>query len=124
MNLTINSPTFPIGENLRELIQERVVRAIGRISSKIQDVTIVLTDVNGSRGGIDKHCRITVAMSNGVLTSDALDENVLSAVDQASRKVRRVIIKKLQRPRSVFRRGRVVEFPEFGNEPGSISLPQ
>ena len=50
-----DSDQWPVGE-WASLIQE----ALGRFDERIQRVQVMLVDVNGPRGGLDKECRLVI----------------------------------------------------------------
>jgi hypothetical protein len=50
-----HSENWPVGD-WASLIQE----ALGRFDEKIQRVQLVLVDVNGPKGGLDKECRLVI----------------------------------------------------------------
>lgn len=50
-----HSEHWPVGD-WASLIQE----ALGRFDEKIQRVQLVLVDVNGPKGGLDKECRLVI----------------------------------------------------------------
>jgi ribosome-associated translation inhibitor RaiA len=61
-----------------------------------------LGDVNGPRGGVDKHCRITVSGRRfGSSTLDELDGDAYAAVDLATGRIARAIRRQLQRVRQL-----------------------
>ncbi len=124
MKLTINSPGVIVNEILRNWIEERIDSALERFSEHIQDVSVILTDQNGPRGGEDKHCRVLVSLWSGVLTTEGRGENVMSAVDLAARRARRVVKKKLQRPRAVLQRNRLNSPDDWSGDPGAVAMQE
>jgi hypothetical protein len=48
----------PHAGDVRELAQARLSAALRRLSSRVPRVTVQLSDVNGPRGGVDKHCQL------------------------------------------------------------------
>lgn len=95
----------------RDFAERRLLFALSRFSNKIRDVTLVIRDQNGPRGGIDKHCRVTANLIGGPKlvineTSASLDEGVARAADRLGRAVARAI----ERSRS-FPRSRVTDNP-------------
>jgi len=47
---------------LSTYIQRRLGFALGRFDRRVERVLVRIEDVNGPKGGIDKHCRVVVVM--------------------------------------------------------------
>lgn len=110
MHISISGPEEIRSNGFQDSVANRLMRALTRFSRRIDRVDVAITDENGSRGGIDKHCRIRVQMS-GVkpFVASAKDESPWAAVSRAVERARRKVTTKLKRPRSQherFRRNR------------------
>lgn len=69
---------------LREWVDTRVRFVTRRMSHTISRVVIRLKDVNGPRGGVDKHCQIQLTTAGGqVLLSSSSGRQWQSAVEAA-----------------------------------------
>lgn len=82
----------------REWIERRLAFAFGRFTARIQQITLTFCDVNGTRGGLDKQCRIRVLLDSQpeviVEGKDATVEAVVACVvDRAARAVARSVAK-------------------------------
>lgn len=88
---------------------ERLLRSkLGRFSSRIMDAPVMITKLNRSDGRFDTRCRIQVRIRG--LTQIIVEEvgkDPYIAVDRAADKVRRAVVRKLDRARDS-RRGNVV----------------
>lgn len=62
MQLDIRGVKYELSSELMEFIERRLGFALGRFASRIDTVEVRLCDVNGPRGGVDKQCRIAVAL--------------------------------------------------------------
>ena len=62
MLIEIQSRNITLTQELKDLLRKRVEFAFDRFQHKIQKVRIRLSDVNGPKGGIDKHCQIHLAL--------------------------------------------------------------
>jgi hypothetical protein len=96
MQLSIIDQNDSMNQTTREFAERRLRFALSRFSNKIDLVTVVVRDVNGPRGGVDKFCRITVKMrrlANVRITSqDAAVEPCLArAADRVGRAVARAV---------------------------------
>lgn len=80
----------------RLLIERRLLFALARFELRIKQVDLVIHDENGPRGGIDKSCRISVALhqASDVVISDR-DSDIFKSIsrvaDRAARAVSRAI---------------------------------
>lgn len=98
MRMSIISPNIRLDDALRRTAERRLNIVLRRISDRIDHVSITLTDDNGLRGGVDKHCRVRGEVRGlGIVTTDARHENVLAAIEKALRRARRIILKRLKR---------------------------
>ncbi len=62
MNVQITDRKGLLGASLRKLAERRLEFALQRFASRIRSVRLVVDDINGPRGGIDKTCRVTVGI--------------------------------------------------------------
>jgi ribosome-associated translation inhibitor RaiA len=89
-----------MSEGLRSTIERRMAFALGRFGARIAGVTVWLSDVNGPRGGVDKRCRVQVALASGpaVRVEDA-DADLYAAIGRAAERVGRAVARDLARRR-------------------------
>ena len=101
MHISISGPDEIRNNEFQNSVVNRLVRSLDRFSRRIDRIEVAITDENGSRGGIDKHCRIRVQM-HGIepFVATAKDENPGAAVSRATTRARRKVMTKLKRPRS------------------------
>jgi hypothetical protein len=83
-------------DETRRFAERRVLFALSRFDSRIDEVFLVLADLNGPRGGVDKTCRITVRLQNHadvIVTSEAGDIKacLARAAGRAGRSIARLI---------------------------------
>lgn len=93
-----------LSQATREHVRRRLQFAIGRFAPRLSRVTVRVDDVNGPRGGVDKICRITVALptATAVVVEDA-DRDLYAAVDRAAERLGRAVERRLSRRREVVR---------------------
>jgi putative sigma-54 modulation protein len=96
MNLDVRGVKYELNEALLEHIERRLRFALGRFAGRIAGVSARLSDVNGPRGGIDKRCRIAVALiPRGVVRVEAAGDDPFAltarAAKRAGRGVRRAL---------------------------------
>ncbi len=95
----------PQGAKLRDLAERRIRFAIRRLSWLVPRAKVRLTDVNGPRGGIDKHCQIqleTATFGKVVISSVARDWTV--AFENGLARASRLLIRSLRRNRETQRK--------------------
>ncbi|MFK8111900.1 MAG: HPF/RaiA family ribosome-associated protein [Rubripirellula sp.] len=63
MTPSITDRSGLLTDELRQLAERRLLFALSRFDDRITRVDLVVSDENGPRGGIDKACRITVALN-------------------------------------------------------------
>jgi ribosomal subunit interface protein len=101
MQLLISGRNFKVGEELREHIDRRLQFALGKFDPEIERVDVGLSDVNGPKGGQDKHCRI-VAKTRGfgsVVVEDA-DGDFYAVVSRAADRLGHTIGRTLDKKRN------------------------
>jgi putative sigma-54 modulation protein len=96
MELEFRQKDLDLGQSRYDQIASYISVALNRFSKRINRVTIWLVDTNGSRGGVDKQCRIAVYLSKGKTiraknTNTNLIAAIYFAVDRAASAIRREI---------------------------------
>jgi ribosome-associated translation inhibitor RaiA len=94
MRYELRAPKVMLTAGIRSVIDERLRRSLGRFREWIRGVEVVVTDVNGPRGGIDKQCRVIVRTGDGreVVGSErheSLEGAIAGAVARAAKGTRR-----------------------------------
>jgi len=77
---------------LREFTERRLMFALSRFSSRVQSIAVVVSNTNGPRGAVDKHCRISVKLngSKEVILNDQ-DADLATCLARASERVGRAV---------------------------------
>lgn len=96
MLIEISNRNGTLDTNQREWIERRLQFALGRFVSRIRRVSVVFSDVNGNRGGVDQQCRIRIQLlPRGEVVVEGRDQTKEAAgattVDRAARTVARTI---------------------------------
>lgn len=98
MKIDIRGHHVTIPDELRAQAERRLQFALSRFGHRILHVTVQLTDVNGPRRGIDKQCRVTVALlGSGQVRAEVLDSDFSRAIDRAADRIQRVVTRELER---------------------------
>ena len=85
-----------LNKGQHEWIQRRIQFALGRFMSHISHVSAIFSDTNGTRGGVDKKCRLRVSLiPHGEVVVDDVETSVEAAAanvtERAARSVARFV---------------------------------
>ena len=107
MQIDIRTTNIELPEDVRSIGERRALFAFGRFASRIRNVSVVLTDVNGPRGGVDTRCRVQVTGRDGwkVNVTD-VDDDIARAVTCTIARAGRAVARQLERARGSARRHR------------------
>lgn len=101
MQLKIRGVNYGLDDVLKDHIELRLRYALGRFATRIQKLTVRLTDVNGPRGGLDKHCRIAVVLvPRGTVMVEGEGDDPFALVAGAAKRAGRAVRRKLERRRA------------------------
>ena len=107
MQMQLSARNFKMKQDLHDLVERRLQFALGRFSSRIKRVRLVLSDENGPRGGIDKKCLIEVSLvASGKMLVEVTDAEIEPAVSRAADRIARRVNDELDRRRDTRRRGK------------------
>lgn len=83
--------------SLALLARRRFEFALGRFGARVGSLTVRLTDLNGPRGGVDKHCLVAIRLTSPrrlivIEDTDAEAEAAIGhAADRSARAVARAV---------------------------------
>lgn len=78
--------------------QRRLSFALSRFSARIRHVRVLLSDENGPRGGVDKACRLEIALAHrGRLRIEDLGSDANAVIDRACERAARAVARTLAR---------------------------
>lgn len=104
MNLKVRTARIGLTSQLHDLIERRVHYALSRFSPQVSRVSVLIEDVNGVRGGVDKRCEIAVLIKRGgELRAAATDAVIEPAIAMAADRIGRAVQRKLELRREVRR---------------------
>lgn len=114
MRIEIKASGFELTDGLREHTVRRLHFALGWANHDVHAVNVRLSDINGPRGGKDKHCHIQVPFpgTRNIVIEDT-ESDLYVAIDRAAERAERAVVRRLERLRE-FRHARLVgrERPE------------
>jgi hypothetical protein len=100
MSISIIDPSRLLNEELRQLVERRLLFALSRFDSRIRRVDFVVSDENGPRGGIDKACLISIALERApVVVIREKDENFSKCITRAAERAGRAVARTIEKTR-------------------------
>ena len=102
MRIDIRATNIDLPSHVIEDASRRALFAFGRFAPRIRGVSMVVSDVNGPRGGVDTSCRVRVVGHDGwdVNVSD-IDHDAARAVTCALGRAGRAVARRLDRLRDI-----------------------
>lgn len=103
MQIEIQTRDFLLTEGLRVHVQRRLQFAMSRFQDRALRVSVCLSDVNGPKGGVDKHCRLQIRVGGlpDIFIED-IESDLYVAVDRAVERAGRTVGRQLKRVRGSF----------------------
>jgi putative sigma-54 modulation protein len=100
MQLEMRGVNLELDRMLADHIERRLRSVLGRFAARIDRLAVHLSDVNGPRGGIDKRCRIAVALvPRGMVMVEGWGDEPFALVTRAAKRARRAVRRALERRR-------------------------
>jgi ribosome-associated translation inhibitor RaiA len=94
---------FQLTDSLREYVEYRLAFALSLFQDRIHSVVVVLSDINGAKGGIDKRCQLKVRLRGlSELVIDETEADFQIAVNRAADWAKRALARRLRRVRGVY----------------------
>ena len=81
-----------------EMIQEILLKQLQRFEHRLRQVQMYIEDVNGPRGGVDKHCRCVLHLRRmaPIVISDS-DSSVMAMVHRVADRASHALSRNLER---------------------------
>ena len=99
MTIDIRALDFELTRPIRRHVESRVEMALAPVSRWVRGIAARLEDVNAERGGVDKRCRLIVTLRHrGTVVTETTDIDLYAAVDAASSRLRRAVLRAVKRP--------------------------
>ena len=101
MELEIRISNIDSHGALQTYVRRRIGFALGRFSASIRRVTVRVTEVTASRGGVDTQCRIAVRLfRTGHIAVIERAPDLHAAIDRAIERLQRTVARRMDRDRS------------------------
>lgn len=96
--IDIQARNFTLTDAIEIHTRQKLEHMLHNFGDRILKVTVHMSDDNGSKGGIDKHCHIHVNMKKlpTVVIEDS-EENLYTAIDNATHRAERAVRKTIEK---------------------------
>jgi len=102
VKVTISSGMCSIDDVMRDEIRSRIYSALSRFSPSIDEITVRIGDVVGTRGCSQQLCRLSVRMKRlGSFLVESVEEETLDAVSRAAKRAEKQVLRILDRRHDV-----------------------
>lgn len=100
MRIEVRGRNLAETTGLQHHVERRLRFALGRFAGAVGRVTVRVEDLNGPRGGVDKRCRLVVALTpRGELIIEDEDADVRALLDRSAERAGRAVERRLGRRR-------------------------
>lgn len=98
MSIELVDRSGEMNETLKQLAERRLEFALSNYEDRIQSVSVVINDLNGPRGGIDKEVRVCVRMKRqGEIVVTDRDSDLAASLSRAAARCGRAVARSVQR---------------------------
>lgn len=98
MKLEMRAHGVRLTHSLKRYIDRRLRFALTRYGDALRKVHVLVSDVNGPRGGNDIHCKVRVVLANeGDVLIEELHDDPFGAVSRATERVSYQVARRLDR---------------------------
>ena len=96
--IDVQARNFSLTEAISNHTHQKLESMLHHFGDKILKVIVHLSDDNGPKGGVDKHCHIHVEMKKlpTVVIEDS-EENLYTAIDNATHRAERAVRKTVEK---------------------------
>lgn len=100
MRLLVSCQKKLFSKALVEHTHRRLGFAVDRFANSVRQIRVRIADVNGPRGGLDKHVRIVATLSGkGAITVDGSGSDAYATCDWVVEKLKNALGRALERKR-------------------------
>ena len=110
MQFEIRGRDIFVSQALRGHVERRLRFALERFAGRIRKVRVMLGDLNGPRGGVDKRCQLAILLTpSSTIVMEDRASSVYAAIDGVADKAGSFIRRRAKRPHGRSRSGRISE---------------
>lgn len=100
MNINLQARDFHLTDSLESKIRQKMNILLSRFDHKIRTTRVVLSDINGPKGGKDKRCIIKIEVHNfKTIVIDEVTDNMHESISRGSQQAKRAIAKLVDKSR-------------------------
>lgn len=103
MRLTVQGSHIRPTPAIVSHVRKKVGGSLGRLRHRVLGVAVTLDDENGPRGGVDKSCRVRVAlggMPHHPVIIEQRSDDLYGAIDAASKRAAKAVARAIGRQRA------------------------
>ncbi|QRK08126.1 ribosome-associated translation inhibitor RaiA [Archangium violaceum] len=107
MKVLLRGVHLDLSDSLRDYATQHLVEPIARyIEDEASEIEIALVDINGTKGGVDQECRVTVRMPGfaGIHITETA-ETMFQAIDAMRDRLERTIKRTVEKRREASSQG-------------------
>jgi len=96
--IEIQARNFTLTDAIETHTRQKLEQMLHKFGDRILKITVHVSDDNGPKGGVDKHCHIHVDMKKlpTVIIEDS-EESLYTAIDNASHRAERAVRKTIEK---------------------------
>jgi ribosomal subunit interface protein len=119
MNINLQARDFHLTNSLESQIRQKMKILLDRFDDKIRATRVVLSDINGPKGGKDKRCTIKIEVHNAkTIVVDEVADNMYESISRCSQRAKRAVSKLVSKDRGKKReKGSIKPSQYITNEP-------
>ena len=108
MRIQLIDGRIPTTPGMSAFVHARLTAALDRFASRIREVIVRITDVNGPKGGLDKRCIILATVGGGgQVIARSTDSDFYAAIGKAVATLKSLVGRRIQRGHTKNRDGGV-----------------
>ena len=98
MNIVIHSKGVDLTDTLRQFVDQHLRFVLTRYGAHIISINVMLLDINGPKGGLDKCCRVQLKLDHlpKIIVQDT-QVNVYAAIKMCSVRLKRTVERNIRK---------------------------
>ncbi len=98
MQIELRIRNVNLAGSLQSYVERRLRYALRRLGNRLGRVKVWVSDINGPRGGPDKHCRVSLELNPiGTLTAEGTHPDLYVSISGAVKRLGRLLDRRLDR---------------------------
>ena len=99
MWIKIHAQKIDVNEATKAYVERRLHFALGRFADVVKQVQVMLSDINGPKGGHDKQCRLRVDFKRQAtpVLAEILHEDLRTSIDLTADRLGRAVARAVDR---------------------------